>query len=859
MKSTKEVLVTRTDYWSLQPDEVYKALNTSKDGLTQGEASARLETAGYNELPRQGFSALGVLVRQFGNPLFIILLVATIVSFFVGSPDQAITILIIIALSVVLGFYNEYKAGKLIDELQRKVSIKAVVTRDGKVSEIEARLLVPGDVVTVYIGDIVPADMRIVEVKDIEVDEATLTGESFPVVKTSQGITVDHPTAHSAGNYLFTGTVIVHGSAKGVVTKTGKETEFGYISKSLARPHPQTEFQRGVKQYGNLLIGLTMALAVAIFVLNAALNHPLLQSLLFALAVAIGLVPELMPVIVTICLSNGANNMAKQRVIVKRLVSMEDFGNMDVLCTDKTGTLTEGKIILKNYFSLDTESDPRTLLYALLSSPALLGEKITGNPMDVAVWEFAIARGMGDVTKPYTKVDEMPFDYQRRMVSTVVKDDGNITLVTKGAPESVIAQCGYYDSSGTSLPINDDVIAAANKRFQEYSESGYRLLAIAYRKMEAKEAYSVKDEVALTLLGFLVFTDPPKPDAQAAIKRLEELGVQTKILTGDNPLVARKICQDLNLPVRRVLDGPELTHMSWSDFKAAVEEADIFARVTPEQKLEVIKALKENHHVVGYMGDGVNDAPALYEADASISVDSAVDVSKDAADIVLLEKDLMVLAQGIDQGRKTFGNTIKYVLMGTSSNFGNMFSAAAASIFLPFLPMLPMQILFMNLLYDISNLTLPSDIVDDEDTRWPRHWDISFIRKFTLFFGPFSSLYDFLTFGIMLFIFKASTPAQASLFQSGWFVESFWTEVLVIFVIRTRRIPFVRSKPGKWLTIFTISAVAFGTILPFTFLGSFLGFTALPPNYWLLLILMVATYLLLVDAGKVFFYKVCGF
>ena len=858
MKSTKEVLVTRTDYWSLQPAEVYDVLKTGKDGLSPGEASERLGKYGYNELPRTGFNATRVFLRQFGNPIFIILLVATVISFFVGSPEQAVTILIIIFLSVALGFYNEYKAGKLVDDLQRKVSLKAVVTRGGVVSEIESRLLVPGDLVSVFTGDIVPADMRIVEAKELEVDESTLTGESFPVVKSPQAISVETPTAQNATNYLFTGTVIVHGTAKAVVTRTGRNTEFGYISKSITRPHPQTEFQRGVKQYGNLLTSLTIVLAVAIFVLNAALRHPLLDSLLFSLAVAIGLVPELMPAIVTICLSNGAHKMAKERVIVKRLVSMEDFGNMDVLCTDKTGTLTEGKIVLKNYFSLEAEDDPKTILYGMLSSPTVLGDKITGSPMDVAVWEYAIANGLKDSVKQYTKIDEIPFDYQRRMVSTVVKDNGNLLLITKGAPESVIMQCGYYDSHGESVPINDDVIAMTNKKFQEYSDSGYRLLAVAYRTVDAKDSYTVKDEVALTLQGFLVFTDPPKPDAPAAIRRLKELKVETKILTGDNALVARKICQDLNLPVKRVVDGPELTQMSWTEFKEAVEEADIFARVTPEQKLEVIKALKEDHHIVGYMGDGVNDAPALYEADASISVDSAVDVAKDAADIVLLEKDLMVLAKGIDEGRKTFGNTIKYVLMGTSSNFGNMFSAAAASLFLPFLPMQPMQILFMNLLYDISNLTLPYDVVDDEDTRWPRHWDIGFVRRFTVFFGPFSSLYDFLTFGIMLFIFKASTPAQASLFQSGWFVESFWTEVLVIFVIRTRRIPFVLSKPGKWLTITTLLAVAFGTILPFTILGSFLGFTPLPPNYWVLLILMVATYLLLVDAGKVFFYKVCG-
>lgn len=858
MKPTSETPVEQTDSRLLQPDEVYRALNTSSTGLTQDEASRRLKTYGLNEQPRQGFSAFRILIKQFINPIFLILAAATIVSFFVGSPEQAITILIIIALSALLGFYNEYKAGKLVEELQRKVSIKAVVTREAKTGEIESRYLVPGDLVSLYIGDIVPADMRIVEEKDLEVDEATLTGESFPATKTSTSITVDQTSTHLAANYLYTGTVIAHGAARAIVTRTGKETEFGHISRSLTRPHPQNEFQRGVKNYGNLLITFTIVLGITIFALNALLGRPLIDSLLFALAVAIGLVPELMPVIVTIGLAHGAHQMAAQKVIIKRLVSMEDFGNMDVLCTDKTGTLTEGKVVVKEYTSLNGNGDTKTLLYAALCSPAVVGEKITGNPMDVAIWNYALENGIGDKAKSYEKIEEIPFDYQRRMVSTVVKNDGNLTLITKGAPESILPVCTFYDSGGSSLPMKDDVLSAANNQFHELSESGYRLLAVGYKNVESKATYSVADEIALTLLGFLVFTDPPKPDAGAAIAKLKELGVNTKILTGDNAIIARKVCSDLNVPVRGVIDGPQLTQMKGPDFKKAIEDADIFARVTPEQKLDIIKTLKESH-VVGYMGDGVNDAPALYEADVGISVESAVDVSKDAADVVLLEKDLMVLAGGIDEGRKTFGNTLKYVLMGTSSNFGNMFSAAIASVLLPFLPMLPMQILFMNLLYDVSNLTLPSDRVDNEDTRWPRHWDISFVRRFTLFFGPFSSIYDFLTFGIMLFIFKAVTPASASLFQSGWFVESFWTEVLIIFVIRTRRVPFISSKPGKWLTLLTISAVAVGTIIPITPIGSFLGFTALPLAYWPLMILMVATYLLLVDAGKVFFYKVCKF
>jgi Mg2+-importing ATPase len=561
-----------------------------------------------------------------------------------------------------------------------------------------------------------------------------------------------------------------------------------------------------------------------------------------------------MPAIVTISLSQGARAMARKQVVVKRLVSIEDFGNMDALCTDKTGTLTDGKIALKDYWSLDGTRDPRIVHYALLCNTAVPGEKVTGNPMDVAIWEYATTTGIQEEIKSYVRIDEVPFDYQRRMMSTVIRTDDQLALITKGAPESVLSRCKYAEIDGRTEPI-DSLQKRIDARLMDYSGAGYRSLAIASKKIDARDSYSIEDESNLTLLGFLVFTDPPKKDAQQAVAELNKMGVGVKILTGDNELVAVKICEELKIPVKKVIRGSELTQMSSNDIRAAVEEATIFARITPEQKLDIIKALRTNGHVVGFMGDGVNDAPALHEADVGISVDSAVDVSKSAADIVLLEKDLSVLADGIEEGRKIFGNTTKYILMGTSSNFGNMFSAAAASLFLPFLPMLPMQILFMNLLYDVSNMTLPSDNVDEEYTKWPRRWDIGFVRKFTLFFGPFSSLYDFLTFGIMLFIFGAS----ASVFQSGWFVESFWTEVLVIFVIRTRRIPFVTSRPGKWLLALTLSAVAFGTILPFTILGDFQGFTALPAQYWVLLILMVATYLLLVDAGKVFFYKVCRF
>jgi P-type Mg2+ transporter len=850
------------DCWSVSPADAYRSLETSEKGLSELEAQRRLKIYGYNELERSKFGWAPILIRQFRNPIFVILIACAAVSWLFATIDQAISILLMIVIAVVLGFINEYRAEKTVHDLQKRVSIRAVAIRDGKPSEIESRLLVPGDLVSFYVGDLVPADIRIVECSDLHVNEATLTGESFPVEKTSESLDLHHPMPQQLTNYMFMGSVVANGTGRGIVVSTGKNSEFGSISKSLIRSHPETPFQKGVRGYGNMLLTLTLALVVGIFTINAALGHNMINSLLFSLAVAVGLVPELMPAIVTISLSQGARKMSKLKVIVKRLVSIEDFGNMDVLCTDKTGTLTEGKVSLKDYYSPSGEKDPRIIPYSLLCNTALIGEKITGNPMDVAIAEYAIKNGAQESVKSYGKTGEIPFDYKRRMMSVVVKKDTDFILITKGAPESVISKCGYSETLGKIQPIGDSLESIRTK-FSDLSIQGYRVLAIAYRSVDPKKAYTVEDEANLTFLGLLIFADPPKQDAHQALMKLKEMGVDVKILTGDNELVARKVCEEVDIPVRKIVSGSELTQMSSTEIKKAAEEATIFARITPEQKLDIIKALKENNHTVGFMGDGVNDAPALYEADAGISVDTAVDVSKDAADIVLLEKDLLVLVDGIEEGRKIFGNTIKYVLMGTSSNFGNMFSAAAASIFLPFLPMLPIQILFMNLLYDMSNMTIPTDNVDEEYTTSPRKWDIGFVRMYTIFFGPFSSVYDFLTFGIMLFVFGcwAGTAGShlAALFQSAWFIESFWTEVLIMFVIRTRRIPFLTSRPGKWLAGFIIGFVALGTILPFTPIGGFLGMVALPPEFWVLVVLMTVTYLFLVDAAKVFFYKICRF
>ena len=849
----------------MPPEQVYLSLGSNEKGLAEQEAQRRLKTYGYNELESRRFGWGPILLRQFKNPIFAILIACAVISGFFSTPDQAISILLMIVIAVTLGFINEYRAEKTVHDLQGRVSIRTVVIRDGKPSEIESKVLVPGDVVSLYVGDIVPADIRITECTDLHANEATLTGESFPVEKISESLELQNPTPQQLTNYLFMGSVVANGSCRGVVVSTGKNSEFGSISRSLLRSHPETPFQKGIRSYGNMLLSLTLALVVGIFAINAVLGHNLVNSLLFSLAVAVGLVPELMPAIVTISLSQGARKMAQKKVIVKRLVSIEDFGNMDVLCTDKTGTLTEGRISLADYYSLTNEKDPRILPYSLLCNTAVVGEKVTGNPMDVAVCEYAIDNGLQECTASYNKVGEIPFDYVRRMMSVVVRRSNDLILVTKGAPESVLSRCQYIEASMGVEPIGD-AKGSIQTRFSNLSREGYRVLAIAYRNVDMKKTYNtVEDETNLTFLGFLIFTDPPKGDAHSAILKLKDMGVDVKVLTGDNELVAKKVCEEVEVPVKKVLVGPELTQMSAAEIRNAVEETTIFARITPEQKLDIIKALKENNHTVGFMGDGVNDAPALYEADAGISVDTAVDVSKDAADIVLLEKDLPVLVDGVVEGRKIFGNTIKYVLMGTSSNFGNMFSAAAASIFLPFMPMLAIQILFMNLLYDMSNMTIPTDNVDEEYTTQPRKWDIGFVRKYTLFFGPFSSVYDFLTFGIMLFVFGCAAGTAlphdhlAALFQSAWFVESFWTEVLIMFVIRTRRIPFLTSRPGKWLAGFIIGFVVFGTILPFTPIGAFLQMVPLPPEFWILVTLMTVTYLFLVDAGKVFFYKICGY
>jgi Mg2+-importing ATPase len=811
-------------------------LGASEAGLTASEAALRLREGGPNAVISHGARPLQVLVRQLKNPLLILLVAAALVSISVGEGVDALIILVIVCLSVGLGFVNEYRSEKAVEELHSTIRHTAVTTRDGRVSAVDVTELVPGDVVALDVGDVVPADIRLLEANALECDEAVLTGESMPVSKTTEPTSTDDPSSH-LGSCALMGTVVRAGTGRGVVVATGSRTSFGRIARDLGERPPETAFQLGLRDFSKLLVRITVALAVSIFLINALLGRSLLEAALFALAIAVGLTPQLLPAIVTISLSIGARRLAHNRVVVKRLVAIEDLGNIQVLFTDKTGTLTEGRIALARAVDpTGSPSDEVLRLGLLCTSAEVQGGNVGGNPLDRALWqseEAANARPTG-----YRRVAEAPFDYERRLMSVLVDGPDGRRVITKGAPEAALDRC---------IGIGDDVKTTLEGLFA----AGSRVVAVATRDGASLSAISASDERQLDLSGFLVFTDPPKGDSASSLARLRSLGIEVKVVTGDNALVARKVCTALPLDVRGVLTGDDLDRLNDEELASALPGTTIFARVAPEQKSRIIKLQRTLGTDVAFLGDGVNDAVALHDADVGISVDSATDVAKDAADIVMLEKDLGVLADGVMEGRRIFSNTIKYVLMGTSSNFGNMFSAAGASLFLNFLPMLPTQILLNNLVYDVSEMTIPTDNVDEEMLRRPSAWDTRFIRRFMAFFGPISSIYDFLTFGVMLFVFHAGE----SLFQTGWFVESLATQSLVIFVIRTRRIPFTRSRPSAPLFATTVAVALLGAILPFTPLASLFGFTPLPAAFMGILLVMIVTYLLLVDLGKRLFFR----
>jgi Mg2+-importing ATPase len=822
----------------LPVEEVLRRLGSSTEGLSEADARERLAEVGPNALRSHGARPLTVLIRQLRNPLLLLLLAAALTSAFVGEGTDAVIIFLISGLSIGLGFLNEFRSERAVEALHAQLRHMALVRRDAKEHAVDVTQLVPGDTVRLGVGDVVPADLRLVEANGLECDEAVLTGESLPAEKQTERVTIpESPLA--LASCAFMGTIVRSGDATGVVVQTGSHTAFGQIALQLGERQPQTAFQLGLRAFSLLLVRVTAVLAVSILGLNLALGHSVLDSILFALAIAVGLTPQLLPAIVTVSLSTGAKRLAQRSVIVKRLVAIEDLGNIEVFFTDKTGTLTEGRITFANAFDAAGMPSEDVLRLGLVCNDAVLsdGRVVAGNALDRALWLAPEARNLGPAA--LRRVATRPFDYERRLASVLVEHpDGRCSVIVKGAPEVVLPRC---------RKVGDRAEQVLDEQFAK----GSRVVAVATGAEDERTTLSAEDEENLDLAGFLTFLDPPKADASDALARLRALQVEVKVITGDNDRVAAKVCSDLGLEVRGVLTGAQLGQLSDDALAAALPRTTIFARVTPDQKSRVIKAQRALGTTVGFLGDGVNDAVALHDADVGISVQNATDVAKDAADIVLLANDLQILAAGIGEGRRIFANTIKYVLMGTSSNFGNMFSAGGASLFLSFLPMLPSQILLNNLLYDISEMTIPTDNVDAEQLRRPSHWDTQLIRRFMLFFGPISSIFDFATFALLLGAFDA----HATLFRSGWFVESLATQSLAIFAIRTRRVPFFRSRPSTPLTVSTLLVVAVGVYLPFSPLADTLGFTALPVGLAATLAGMVPTYLLLLELGKRRFYR----
>jgi len=830
-------------FWTRDLAEIMEPLGASERGLSSEAARAGLERWGPNELrPPRRYEALRAIARYFANPLVLILVVASGLSAAFGQVASAVIIALMLALSVALNFTLAHRSQQAAERLRRQVGQTAVVLRDGAPCELPARDVVPGDVVQLQAGDLVPADARLLSAKDLFVNEAPLTGESLPCEKHAEPKGRGAEDLGSAVNAVFRGTSVVSGFGAALVVRTGPSTEFGRVAAALVGRPPETEFERGTRHFGFLILQVVTFLVLFAFLVNALLRRDLLESFLFSVALAVGLTPELLPMIVSVTLASGAVRMARRKVIVKQLASIENFGSMDILLSDKTGTLTEGRISVDRHVNLRGDSDETVIRLAALNSVYQTGLK---SPMDEA-----ILRHEHPAVAQYTRVDEVPFDFQRRCLSVIVEDGRRRLLITKGAPESVLPRCVSAELDGGATTLDEKARAAIDDLFHRLSAEGYRALAVAYRQVEAQPGYTVTDERELVFVGFAAFLDPPHEGVAETLAALLADGIEVKIVTGDNELVTQKICSQVGLDAGAVLLGGDIERMSDPALAAVAERTAVFARVSPIQKNRIVRALHARGHVVGVIGDGINDAPALRSADVGISVENAVDVAKDAADIILLEKRLAVLHDGVMEGRRSFGNIMKYVLMGTSSNFGNMLSMAAASLFLPFLPMLPLQILLNNFLYDLSQVAIPSDLVDRTYMLKPKRWNVAFIRRYMLLIGPLSSVYDFLTFAVMLGVFHASEP----LFRTGWFVESLATQTLVIFVIRTADRPWA-SRPSRALGSSVVACAAVGALLPFTPLAPILGFAPLPPLFFGALLVMIVTYLGLVEVVKRWFYR----
>ena len=837
--------MTQSLPWNLPLGELLHDTVATPDGLSDQEAKRRLAVYGPNNaMVRRRRRLWRQILDRLANPLILILLFASGLSAWTGEVTSFVIIVVIILLSVTLDVVQQRRAETTVDALRRSVGLKAQVLRNGVCREVPLDQLVPGDVVNLIAGDIVPGDSRLLSARDCFVNQAMLTGEAYPVKKQAGDLAAPADEASGASNFLFMGTSVVSGTARAVVCRTGRTTELGGLAEGLAAERPTDAFAQGIRRFGFLMLRLTVFLVLFVMATNVVFHRPWLESLLFALALAVGLTPELLPMVVTVTLANGASRLARSRVIVKRLAAIHDLGAMDVLCTDKTGTLTESRISVAGHVDTDGNSSEGVYVLAYLNS--LFGSGIK-SPLDEAILDHQ----RPDVAA-WHKVDEVPFDFDRRRVSVLIDNGVTRLLVVKGAPEEIIKlSVDYETGDGKRLPLGSDAREKLAQGFERLGGQGYRVLGVASRSLGRNhDSAVVGDEAELTFSGFITFVDPPKADAAAAIKALAAIGVEVKILTGDNEQVARHLCNAIGVPVKGALTGPGLVHMTEEALRARLTSVNLFCRVSPQQKERILLALKQTGKVVGFLGDGINDASALHAADVGISVDSAADVAKEAADLVLLERDLGVVHDGVIEGRRTVENVTKYILMGASSNFGNMFSMAGAALFLPYLPMLPTQVLLNNLLYDVSEVGVPFDNVDAEALRKPVRWNIKFIERVMLVLGPVSSLFDFLTFFALLSLFGASEP----MFQTGWFIESLATQSLVIFVIRTRKAPW-RSFPHPLLTVLTIGVVLVGLLIPLTPLGPVFGFVVPPLGYYLFLAAAVTGYLLLVEVVKRLLYR----
>jgi Mg2+-importing ATPase len=839
-------------------DTVLKELGSQLGGLGEAEADSRLKQVGTNEIAREKRqSALMRLLSNVKNPLVLLLMALGVLSFLTGDLRATVVIFVMVVLGVVLRFFQETRADNAAAKLQAMVSNTATLVRDGKEEEVPLKMLVPGDIIRLAAGDMVPADVRVLSAKDLFLNQAALTGEALPVEKKAAPSSADVQNPLELPNICFLGSNVESGSATAVVIHTGSRTYFGSLAASIVGQRQLTSFDLGVNKFTWLMIRFIAVMVPAVFLINGLSKHNWLEAFLFAMAVAVGLTPEMLPMIVTVNLSKGALAMARKKVIVKRLNAIQNFGAMDVLCTDKTGTLTQGKIVLEKHLDVHGDPSEKVLQYGYLNSYYHTGLK---NLLDEAILDHQELEERLKAKEKYRKIDEIPFDFVRRRMSVVVEDETGLnTLICKGAVEEVLSQCARVEVKGEIIEVLPEHDAKRRQLADDLNGQGFRVIALAYKQMPGgsdEPVYSVKDESDLILLGFLAFLDPPKDTATEALKRLHSLSVDVKVLTGDNEIITAYICKEVGMPVEHLLLGSQIDAMSETELAEAASVTSVFARLAPAHKERIIRALQSKGHVLGFMGDGINDAPALKASDVGISVDSAVDIAKESSDIILLENSLLVLEQGVLEGRRVFGNIIKYIKMAASSNFGNMFSVVGASAFLPFLPMLPIQVLTNNLLYDFSQTTIPTDQVDADWLTKPRKWEIGKILRFILFIGPISSIFDYLTFFLMLYVFNCwHNPA---LFHTGWFVESLFTQTLIIHVIRTNKIPFIQSWASWPLILTSLIIVAAGAWLTVSPLANTLGFVPLPPLFWLYLALMLLGYAILTQVVKTWFIRRFG-